>query len=147
MQEFYDYTFQQYEMDVKKLVASLDESVIGNENVHLFGIYRGGLPLATHVSHLIKRPLNIIKHQTLDGFDEGMEVIVNPEDYGDDPAILILDDIYDTGKTMRNIFDMFNQEFHESQIHMATLFGTENELGVRYARNYPGMWVRFPWER
>ena len=62
------------------------------------------------------------------------------------PKLLVIDDIYDTGKTFRAIKEL--PEFHNNPDYsLFALFGNKNEDGVSYIHEQRGRWIVFPWER
>lgn len=70
-------TWEQYNQDVKILLEKIRKSNIQFDNI--YGIPRGGLVLAVHLSHLLNKPLT--------------------NDYS--ISSLIVDDVSDTGKTLK----------------------------------------------
>ena len=53
----YDYTFEEYESDIKLLKGMLN----GVENVHLIAMYRESIPIGVHLSNLLNCEMSIIK--------------------------------------------------------------------------------------
>jgi len=142
--KFYDYSFHKYRTDFKELYA---RTLIDVENLHIFAIHRGGLPLGVHYSNISGRPLNIIKYQRLDGDDTEAEILIGPDIIRPDDKILVLDDIYDSGETFRVVKQMLlKRGVKEENLQLYALFGSDNADGVEYIRDYPDKWVRFPWE-
>ena len=65
---------------------------------------------------------------------------------GDAPTkLLIVDDIYDSGYTMKEVIKMLSH-YSADIIQGFCLFGKENKLNVSYANEHDGSWVVFPWE-
>ena len=53
----YNYTFEEYESDIK----SLKDMLRGIKNIHLIAIYRGSIPIVVHLSNLLNCEMSIIK--------------------------------------------------------------------------------------
>ena len=109
---------------------------------HVVGIYRGSLPMAVHISNAFDVPMSIVGFQTRDGKDDQPYMIKagpHPE------KILIVDDIYDTGKTMKGVIRMLSH-YTADRIQCFCLFGKKNNFNVSYANEHDGSWIVFPWE-
>lgn len=149
MTEKYNYYYDEYYKDVTKMV----DTYINVCNPHVVGIYRGSLPIATHLSNALDCPMSIIKFQSRDGSDEKAEWLLNlTEDVSvrDKPRffpyLIVVDDVYDTGKTFRAIKKL--EEFKNNPDYSFTaLFGNENEDGVHYFHEQLYRWIVYPWER
>ena len=110
---------------------------------HVVGIYRGSLPMAVHISNVFDVPMSIVGFQTRDGKDDQPYMIK-----AEVPApkkILIVDDIYDTGKTIRGVI-RYLAHYSADRIQCFCLFGKENNFNVSYANEHDGSWIVFPWE-
>ena len=107
-----------YNCDIGSIYEKNKELV----NPHIVGIYRGSLPIAVHLSNLLKCPMSIIKFQAIDGDDK--EPVFLLDNITDDSDLIVVDDIYDSGTTMRIIKPLLDNK-HENM----------------------GKWVVFPWER
>lgn len=144
MAEFFEYTYPMYVDDIRSIIRN---NVIDLKHLHLFGVYRGGLFPATHLSNAFQIPLNIIKFQRLDGDDKKPTILYGPDQYGPDDKILVVDDIYDSGKTMQEILSYFlNRGIKRENLSLVCLFGDNNEINVDYLRKRPNMWIKFFWE-
>ena len=130
------YDWEDYEVDIM--------AVKRMEFDHVVGIYRGSLPMAVHISNVFDVPMSIVGFQTRDGKDDQPYMIK-----AEDPApkqILIVDDIYDTGKTMKGVIRYLAHFAWPDKIQGFCLFGKENKLNVSYANEHDGSWIVFPWE-
>ena len=104
MTEKYNYYYDEYYKDVGDIVSRYKNI----SNIHIVGVYRGSLPIATHLSNVLECPMSIIKFQSRDGEDEKAEWLLNmtndkklhPKFF---PKLIVIDDVYDTGKTFRAI--------------------------------------------
>jgi len=59
--------------------------------------------------------------------------------------ILIVDDIYDTGLTMKKVI-RYLTHYSVDGIQGFCLFGKKNNFNVSYANEHDGSWIVFPWE-
>lgn len=61
--------------------------------------------------------------------------------------ILVVDDIYDSGRTMKKIVEVIDPQVVSTVIRTATLV-TKQPQGTNYFGHYveDGAWVEFPWE-
>jgi hypoxanthine phosphoribosyltransferase len=111
-------TWEQYNEDIHKLAKAIKES---NTDFHcIYAVPRGGLVIGVHLSHLLKLPLT--EHP-----------------YGN---ILIVDEISDTGKTLK-------QWQHKKYITAATLHIKKGTMVVPdyWIAEYPkDIWIIYPWE-
>ena len=99
--------------------------------------------------------MSIIKFQSRDGVDEKAEWMLNLTDdvsirpYKSTqfyPTLLVVDDVYDTGKTFRAIKQL--PEFiNNPDYHCIALFGNKNDDGVTYIHEQLFRWIVYPWER
>ena len=111
---------------------------------HVVGIYRGSLPMAVHISNVFDVPMSIVGFQTRDSKDDEPYII---HKVGETPRrILVVDDIYDSGYTMKRVIKFLSENYTTFSIHGFCLFGKENKLNVSYANEHDGSWIVFPWE-
>ena len=133
---YYDWIDYQYVMtEVKAL-----------EFNHVFGIYRGSLGMAAHISNVFEVPMSIVGFQTRDGKDKEPYMIYRKGGLKKDTTnILVVDDIYDSGYTMNRVIKFLS---HPSinKIQGFCLFGKDNDLNVSCANIHDGSWIVFPWE-
>ena len=147
----YNYYYDQYYKDI----TDIFERYKDKPNLHIVGIYRGSLPIATHLSNIFDCPMSIIKFQSRDGVDEKPEWMLNLTDdvsirpYKSTqfyPTLLVVDDVYDTGKTFRAVKQL--PEFiNNPDYHCIALFGNKNDDGVNYLHEQLFRWIVYPWER
>jgi len=141
-EKYYDVTNEEY----KKFIDFASEYIKfwkKYKPVKLVSIYRGSLVMGVHLSNLHNIPLSIIKYQSYDGSDDVVTEIYSEIKNGD--WIVILDDIYDTGKTMNKCIDFIHEKFPNSICTQITMFGKKSSC--IYFKEVPiGKWVRFPWE-
>ena len=149
MTDNYNYYYDEYYYDVATLVQRYKKIA----NPHIVSIYRGSLPLGVHLSNILNCPLSIIKYQSRDGEDSQAEWLLNltadesvrptPRFF---PHLIVVDDIYDTGKTFRAVKDL--PEFQDNPDYtLVALYGNKNDDGVVYLHEQLYRWIVFPWER
>ena len=116
------YTWKQFDRDSKKIAKafSYHQGIIRN----IYGIPRGGLVLAVKLSHLLDVP-----------------ILINVSRIG--PETLIVDDIIDTGVTLKRVVG--------KRKHFATAVlwwnpSSEYIPTVHSNKKEKGRWVVFPWE-
>ena len=130
MTDLYHYYYDQYTKDIRHWIQHFKKQ----PRPHIVGIYRGSLPIATHLSNVLKCPMSIIRYQSRDGSDEKPEWVINNMGFTatwktPGETTIVVDDIYDSGRTMRAIQHM--DEFkHDPTVIYQCLFGSKNEDGV-----------------
>ena len=119
---------------------------------HVVGIYRGSLPMAVHISNVFDVPMSIVGFQTRDGEDKEPYMIHKAEEAP--KQVLVVDDIYDSGYTMKKVIESLSHYRWISSTYPTAaysiqgfcLFGKENKLNISYANEQDGSWIVFPWE-
>ena len=147
MTDLYHYYYDQYTKDIRHWIQHFKKQ----PRPHIVGIYRGGLPIATHLSNVLKCPMSIIRFQLRDGDDIKPEWILNNIGISatwktPGETIIVIEDIYDTGNTMRAIQQMDELKNHPDVIYKA-LWGSKNDDGVGFLNERISKWIVFPWER
>lgn len=120
------------------------------------GVARGGLIPAIHLSHRFNKPLRVINWSTRD-FEERdqlkwIDVIISSVE---GQKFLLVEDIVDSGKTMREMFSSV-KEYSQSDlknIKTASLWLNTSQYEFKpdyycqpVNRNNDKRWVIFPWE-
>ena len=123
---------------------------------HVIGIYRGSLGMAAHISNVKNVPMSIVGFQTRDGDDKKPYWIHNATEptnlgpYADGQTILIVDDIYDSGYTMKNVIEFVKTARKKPSAYPTVIgyciFGKENAEEIVYSQEHDGSWIVFPWE-
>ncbi len=115
-----------------KLVNELGDKLRDKVDM-VYGSCRGGWPIAVHLSHYLNIPMLI----SLDGWEC---VAYN--------KLLVVDDIYDKGKTISNILSYVGAR---ENVITATLYvsefciKTKPDIFLRTKKR--NEWIVFPWER
>ena len=139
------YSWKDYAHDMKE-VKTLEFD-------HVVGIYRGSLGMAAHISNVFKVPMSIVGFQTRDGTDKEPYMIHKSEDVP--TQLLVVDDIYDTGRTMNKVINFLEHaplgfgmmsDYSQKRIQGFCLFGKSNDRNIIYSQEHDGSWIVFPWE-
>lgn len=120
-------TWQEFVEVVNYLATEIKSNELALDAI--YGIPRGGLCLATTLSHKLNIPL-ITKANHINGYAK----------------VLVVDDISDTGKTLKKVV---NKHGYTSEIITATWHYSKTnssfEPDYYYADNN-GIWIEYPWE-
>ena len=144
MEKLY-YSYDLFKKDAQILV---DKCRDFNPEV-LLAVARGGLTL----SHLMAQALDMRNLYTLNSIHYEGELkletfnIFNIPDLSSAKKVLIVDDIVDSGETMREILKVLKEKFPKVEFKLATLFYKNTALikpdfSVREANE----WIDFFWE-
>ncbi len=141
----YYYSHDAYVQDLFKIKSYVENLIHRGHKVNIVAIHRGSLPMAVHLTNIIPgTQMSIIKFQTRDGNDKAPEWILNTSEEGD--TMVVLDDIYDSGKTIKSVDNWLNVQYPDKYITSYVLFGKENNINCNYVREHDGSWIVFPWE-
>ena len=128
-------TYNEYGNMVEKLTGMIEPKK--KQFKFIYGIPRGGVPIAVHLSHHLDIPIG------------SKEQIEQEAIYWD--QVLVVDDLTDTGVTL---WDLYDEWFCEpsNQIVTATLiFKPRLDIPRIFKPDYFVMktldWITFPWER
>ena len=127
MTKYFNYSWEDFEVDVETIILLLKEKQIKPKCI--YGIPKGGLPLAVKLANTLKIPLYTILFDALEEFK-------NKED------ILIVDDISDSGETLLRIPEI------EKYITVCLLirFDTKFVPTIWIKKLENKKWVVFCWE-
>lgn len=112
------YSWNQFDEDAEKIA----EWANGQNFKTIYGIPKGGLPLAVKLAHLLD-----------------VSLILNKDDITKNT--LIVDDIINTGGTVGRLLSSLGRGFR-----VATLFCNEKSVKPDFYARKKTKWVRFPWE-
>ncbi len=135
------YTWDQYNTDIKRIEKEYEfDSVVA--------LYRGSLPIATHLTNITDATMSVIKYQSYCKDKRQKHITKEPEWLVSEMIrpknVLVIDDIYDTGSTIRQCQKLIGSV--NWNITYLTIFGKENDDDVEYLRENDGRWIVFPWE-
>ena len=112
------YSWEQFDEDAGKIANWAKDKNFTS----VYGIPKGGLPLAVKLAHLLD-----------------VSLILNRDDITKDT--LIVDDIVDTGGTVERLLSSLGHGFK-----VATIFCNEESVKPDFYTRKKSAWVRFPWE-
>ncbi len=141
----FNYTYDLFKNDTQELVNKCRQF----EPDAILAIARGGLSL----SHHIAQALNIRNLYTLnsiyyeDDIKQEKITIFNVPDIKNAKKILIVDDIVDSGKTLKTVTKLINDKFPNAICKTATLFYKKTaHFQPDYTINEATHWINFFWE-
>jgi xanthine phosphoribosyltransferase len=140
------YSYENFKNDTNKLIKEVNKF----HPEALIGVARGGLTL----SHSVAEGLNIRNVETLrtelyDGACKREEIaLFGSCHFNEVKRVLVLDDIADSGETLKAVMDYLGREFPKIEFKSATLFykqtsSYEPHFWVNEAKN----WIEFFWEK
>ena len=140
--------YYSYELFVKDTQVLVDKCRDFEPEI-LLAVARGGLTL----SHLMAQAMDMRNLYTLNSIHYEGELkldtfnILNIPDVSHAKKVLIVDDIVDSGETMREILKVLNEKFPKVEFKLATLFYKNTavikpDFSVREATT----WIDFFWE-
>lgn len=117
---------------------------------YIVGVKRGGLIPAIRLSHIFNKPLIMMSCQLRDSEDNEVR-LYEVEEIPKDKNILIVDDICDSGITLRKIVNTLLIDGFDKIKTCAILFNTSQDFPIDYCakkinRNQDQRWIIFPWE-
>jgi xanthine phosphoribosyltransferase len=139
------YSYELFKKDTQVLVDKCRDF----EPEILLAVARGGLTL----SHLMAQALDMRNLYTLNSIHYEGELkldtfnIFNIPDVSHAKKVLIVDDIVDSGETMREILKVLNEKFPNVEFKLATLFYKKTAvLKPDYSVREANEWIDFFWE-
>ena len=115
-----------------ELIEELTEKIMRDSFDLIFGLERGGLPVAVHLSHKLNIPL-VVK------MEEVFELLAKQ----DTLSVLVVDDIIDTGSTLEGIFyDIDGIKRKTAVLYYKPHASFTPDYYVRQTTD----WLVFPWE-
>ena len=136
-------TNQQFKAAIEMMTYWL--TVTGNHKPDVIVTFpRGGLIPATYLSHALDIPIEIVYNSK---YDYKREIVI-PESLKQHKKILIVDDIIDTGDTIRDFIRVSG--FHLDSVTSTAIIADQRilDIGLYYAPyTKTDAWVVFPWER
>lgn len=138
----YLYTYDNYNKDIKKI---MDYIISFNyKKFCIYGISRGGVIIAIHLSNLLQCDMGIVKYQRYDNQDSCVQLQVQHSDKT--VPIFIVDDLISSTITMKKCTTFLKNKFRKAKIHSIVLFGFRNDDNIVYINEHPKKWIIFPWE-
>ncbi|AXX92873.1 nicotinate phosphoribosyltransferase [Malaciobacter molluscorum LMG 25693] len=144
MEKFY-YSYDEFKNDTQKLVDSCRDY---NPDI-LLAVARGGLTL----SHLMAQAMDMRNLYSLNSIHYEGELkldtfnIFNIPDVSHAKRVLVVDDIVDSGETMREILRVLKERFPKVDFKLATIFYKKSAvLQPDYTVREATEWIDFFWE-
>ena len=140
--------YYSYELFVKDTQVLVDKCRDFEPEI-LLAVARGGLTL----SHLMAQAMDMRNLYTLNSINYEGELkldtfnIFNIPDVSHAKKVLIVDDIVDSGETMREILKVLSEKFPNVEFKLATLFYKKTAvLRPDYSVREANEWIDFFWE-
>lgn len=140
------YSYENFKNDTNKLLKKIQ---IFKPNA-VVGIARGGLTL----SHIVAEGLDIRDVQTVrtelyDGSSKREEISCFGSCFFDNiQRVLVVDDIADSGETLKEIMSRLEREFKNIEFKSATLFYKKTSMyEPHFWINEANEWIEFFWEK
>lgn len=143
--------------DFEKTIDGFGFYVHAYSDIVLFSIYQGSLTLGSRLSKQYNLPHSILKFQHMDGDDKEVSVLYDalgdPNKY-EKKQIFLIDDIYDTGKTIDICTEFLKKNYPLANINIFCIFANTETLkkngykhNIKYEHKHDGTWIQFiPWE-
>jgi len=140
------YSYEEFRDDTKELI----KRVKSFEPEAIVGIARGGLTL----SHCMAEGLNLREVQTIrtelyDGSCKRQDIsLFGVCDFKNLKRVIVLDDIADSGETLKAIMNYLESNFKDIEFQSATLFYKETSVyKPHFWINEAKEWIEFFWEK
>jgi hypoxanthine phosphoribosyltransferase len=128
-------TYKEYGKLLDKLVETISKSDCIKDIKNVLGIYRGGLPIAVHLSHYFDWDFIEDHH-----FNISTDSFIG--------NLIVVDDIADTGKTLNDLNIHYNFSGQHHIWPSATLFYKKRSIyKPTFYVEETDKWIVFPWER
>lgn len=146
-------SWEELEQLTKKLAQEVQDSSYEPDAV--VGISRGGLPISVRVSHLLDLPMGIVKadHYEGDGYETKKdEVVIEGEliDKSIQGKLLVIDDVTDTGKTLKAVCGKLKKHEEVEKIKSGVLHEKTHSIIKPDYCAYPTFvdkWIVYPFEK
>lgn len=140
------YPYEQFKNDTNRLL----EKLRGFEPQAILAIARGGMTL----SHALLEGLNLRNVQSLrtelyDNAHKRKEItLFGSCEFEEIQRVLVVDDIADSGDTLKAVMAYLEEAFPQTTFHAATLFYKKTSVyEPHYWINEADEWIDFFWER
>ena len=143
-----EYSWEDFDRDSKELCNILTDVVMKESQIDsIVSIGCGGFVLGTLLKNRLRLPLRVVMAES---YDEQFRRDLKIESYGLEEVKgnhLIVDDLVDSGQTMKQVIDHLSGE--EVNILTAVLFyksGASIKPSIYMHEVSPNTWLIFPWE-
>lgn len=144
MKQYYGY--EQFVQDTHQLINCVRESEIDM----ILGIARGGLTLAHCMAEgLALRKVETLRSELYDGDVKRKKInIVEGCHLSEQKNVLVVDDIADSGETLKYIMQYLTQKYPHATFLSATLFYKKSSCyEPDFWVNEADKWIEFFWEK
>lgn len=140
------YNFEDWEKDTEKITNILLKEKT-RENIHLIAPMFGGIPIANKIRNRIDCKLSLVKMSTYAEKDKKASWVYN-DNISVDEELVIIDDLYDSGRTLKETVDLVRKSYPNNKIRVITIFSTSNPPAWLEFLHYKDKndWIVFPWE-
>ena len=124
---------------IKSLAEEIDE-VFGEETLTVVCVLKGALIFTADLIKNLKTPviLEFAKVKSYEGKEKGENlVLLEPKEYISDRNILIVDDIFDTGETLKVLIDRI-ERLNPKTVKTCVLLNKKVKKRVRFKPNFVG---------
>lgn len=149
-----NYTYEDFEAGVEHIYNNI--MAVDNPFNRIVGVTRGGLFLATRLSYKLGIPMTTVSWSTRDS-DEKETVAWIPEDINSGQHILLVDDIIDGGRTIKEIIDNWEsclpEPLDRDNLSIACcVLNTDQDIMPDFwhktiERSKDSTWINFWWEQ
>ena len=142
------YSFDYFKQDVDSLADQILNS--GKFYDYIVGVVRGGTIPAVYLSHRLEIPMRTVSWSTFHGDQMRESALDIADDIADGKSVLIVDDILDSGRTMKELLADWGQP--RDKIGIASLLYNPRQdvkpdfYGRILDRDSYTDWVYFWWE-
>lgn len=143
------YSFDNFTRDMNKIIH--DIKVIGDTYNYIVGVARGGLIPAVYLSHHLNIPMRSVSWSTFHPDQMREHALDIADDIENGKRILLVDDILDSGQTMKEL--MTDWSITRDNLDIAVLiYNTDQSIipdfyGTSISREENPYWVDFWWEK
>jgi hypothetical protein len=148
MKKEYNYTWSDFDVAVKiiKDTASID-FLTWSKFKTILGVGKGGLILAIKLSNIFDLPLKIVMTNSYKDKKKESLVIQDFNPWNTKDPVLLVDDIVDSGETLKSIKDIL--EVWNKKVITLVLCAKPHSIikpDYSYLNIDNDFWVNFPWE-
>lgn len=143
------YGYENFKQDVDSLVNQITNS--GQFYDYIVGIVRGGTIPAVYLSHRLGIPMRTVSWSTFHKEQMRESTLDIADDIEDGKKILLIDDIIDSGRTIKELLEDWGCD--RSKIGIAVLIHNIRQetvpdfYGRQIDRDINKDWVHFCWEK
>lgn len=116
----------------------------------IIALMRGGLVLGTMVSHRLNIPMRCIGLSSYNEDNKQEKIIVYQKVKLDKnfKIVLVIDDIIDSGKTIKYIKNKIEKKHTKTKFYYTTMYATDKHKDNvdYYCYDKNDKWLMFPWE-